>query len=554
MGADSALLQDKNGNTIYVTFIEKALATVLAKVSNFIPEGGIWMNTQRPEWNDANNALVGNGVSVVTLCYLRRFLKFMDKVLTNSETREVQVSSELLTFYNAIADTLKKHQSLLSSKVSDKDRKLVVDGLGSAGSNYRLQIYDQSFTGEKGVISVPGLRDFTDLCLKYLEHTIKANERQDHMYHAYNLMTVENNHEISISYLSEMLEGQVAVLSSGYLSSQEALNVLDGVKGSALFREDQYSYLLYPDKELPGFTRKNNIPASAISKSELLAKLIEAGNTQIITKDIKDVYHFNSRFKNANDLQKGLDELRGSKYESLLSSNSEQVLKTFEEVFNHKAFTGRSGTFFGYEGLGSIYWHMVSKLQLAVQECCLKAIHDNESEEVVGRLLAHYYEINQGIGVHKSPTLYGAFPTDPYSHTPASKGAQQPGMTGQVKEDILSRFGELGVFVDKGLLYFNPRMLRKDEFLTTAETFTYVSVSGEHKSLMLEAGSLCFTYCQVPVVYKISNEENLEVLLNDGTSTNIESLSLDESLSQQIFQRNDKVTQIIAHVKETALK
>ena len=554
LGADSALLQDKNGNTIYVTFIEKALATVLAKVSNFIPEGGIWMNTQRPEWNDANNALVGNGVSVVTLCYLRRFLKFMDKVLTNSETREVQVSSELLTFYNAIADTLKKHQSLLSSKFSDKDRKLVVDGLGSAGSNYRLQIYDQSFTGEKGVISVPGLRDFTDLCLKYLEHTIKANERQDHMYHAYNLMTVENNHEISISYLSEMLEGQVAVLSSGYLSSQEALNVLDGVKGSALFREDQYSYLLYPDKELPGFTRKNNIPASAISKSELLAKLIEAGNTQIITKDIKDVYHFNSRFKNANDLQKGLDELRGSKYESLLSSNSEQVLKTFEEVFNHKAFTGRSGTFFGYEGLGSIYWHMVSKLQLAVQECCLKAIHDNESEEVVGRLLAHYYEINQGIGVHKSPTLYGAFPTDPYSHTPASKGAQQPGMTGQVKEDILSRFGELGVFVDKGLLYFNPRMLRKDEFLTTAETFTYVSVSGEHKSLMLEAGSLCFTYCQVPVVYKISNEENLEVLLNDGTSTNIESLSLDESLSQQIFQRNDKVTQIIAHVKETALK
>ncbi|MEO1098996.1 MAG: hypothetical protein AAFX57_14790, partial [Bacteroidota bacterium] len=481
-------------------------------------------------------------------------LKFMDKVLTNSETREVQVSSELLTFYNAIADTLKKHQSLLSSKFSDKDRKLVVDGLGSAGSNYRLQIYDQSFTGEKGVISVPGLRDFTDLCLKYLEHTIKANERQDHMYHAYNLMTVENNHEISISYLSEMLEGQVAVLSSGYLSSQEALNVLDGVKGSALFREDQYSYLLYPDKELPGFTRKNNIPASAISKSELLTKLIEDGNTQIITKDIRDVYHFNSRFKNANDLQKGLDELRGSKYESLLSSNSEQVLKTFEEVFNHKAFTGRSGTFFGYEGLGSIYWHMVSKLQLAVQECCLKAIQGNESEEVVGRLLAHYYEINQGIGVHKSPTLYGAFPTDPYSHTPASKGAQQPGMTGQVKEDILSRFGELGVFVDKGLLYFNPRMLRKDEFLTTAETFTYVSVSGEYKSLMLEAGSLCFTYCQVPVVYKISNEENLEVLLNDGTSTNIESLSLDESLSQQIFQRNDKVTQIIAHVKETALK
>ena len=57
-------------------------------------------------------------------------------------------------------------------------------------------------------------------------------------------MTVENDKEVSISYLSEMLEGQVAVLSSGYLSSKEALNVLDGLKSSALFRQDQYSYLL----------------------------------------------------------------------------------------------------------------------------------------------------------------------------------------------------------------------------------------------------------------------------------------------------------------------
>ncbi len=32
------------------------------------------MNTRRPEWNDANNALVGYGLSMVTLCYLRRFL------------------------------------------------------------------------------------------------------------------------------------------------------------------------------------------------------------------------------------------------------------------------------------------------------------------------------------------------------------------------------------------------------------------------------------------------------------------------------------------------
>ena len=40
---------------------EKLLTLLLAKLVNFVPEGGIWMNTQRPEWNDANNALVGKG-------------------------------------------------------------------------------------------------------------------------------------------------------------------------------------------------------------------------------------------------------------------------------------------------------------------------------------------------------------------------------------------------------------------------------------------------------------------------------------------------------------
>ena len=62
LGADGALLTTPNKDVYHVNFIEKILATVLAKMSNFIPEAGIWMNTQRPEWNDANNALVGNGV------------------------------------------------------------------------------------------------------------------------------------------------------------------------------------------------------------------------------------------------------------------------------------------------------------------------------------------------------------------------------------------------------------------------------------------------------------------------------------------------------------
>ena len=553
LGADSALLQNKNGDIHHVNFIEKILATVLAKVSNFIPEGGIWMNTQRPEWNDANNALVGNGVSVVTLCYLRRFLTFFKGILEQSASKEVRISEELMAFFEACKAALINNQDLLAGPINNKDRKTILDGLGIAGSNYRMHIYDQSFSDQRSALPIKDIIEFSALCLRYIDHTIRANKRSDSLYHAYNLMTVENSQKISISYLSEMLEGQVAVLSSGYLTSKEALETLNGLKASSLFREDQYSYLLYPNKDLPGFLKKNTISKSDITKSTLLTNLLKDGNKQVVEQDANGGYHFNANFKNASDLSKALEKLDGSHY-PLTDSSKEEVLLTFEKVFNHKAFTGRSGTFFGYEGLGSIYWHMVSKLQLAVQECCLKAIADKENEMLIGKLLEHYYEINEGIGVHKSPTLYGAFPTDPYSHTPTGKGAQQPGMTGQVKEDILSRFGELGVIVKEGRLCFNPCMLRKTEFLTKRQVFSYVDVQGNAAELKLEAGSLCFTYCQVPIVYELAKENELEVVMNDGTVSKSKSLNLDILMSEKVFGRTGEIVRIITHINKGMLR
>jgi hypothetical protein len=555
MGADGALLHSNDKSIYHVNFIEKILATVLSKMSNFIPEAGIWMNTQRPEWNDANNALVGNGVSMVTLYYLRRFLKFFEKLIENSSLENIKISNEMVEFYHAVRECLLENENLLSGKIDDVTRKAILDRLGKAASEYRYQIYNSGFWGKKRTHSMQGLKNFTKVSLKFIEHSIEANKRSDALYHAYNLMTIENNNSISISYLSEMLEGQVAVLSSGYLSPKENLKVLDALKASKLFRHDQYSYLLYPNKELSKFIEKNTISNEAIIKSELLQNLVANKNAQIINQDILGKYHFNGNFHNANDLKKAIDALKqNTTFKTLAEKEENYVLEIFEEVFNHKAFTGRSGTFYGYEGLGSIYWHMVSKLQLAVQECCLKAIEENESPEVIGRLLEHYYEINEGIGVHKSPTLYGAFPTDAYSHTPAGKGAQQPGMTGQVKEDILSRFGELGVFIKDGVLHFNPCLLRKDEFLTKSKSFDYVNVHFEHKTIELKENSLAFTFCQIPVVYQLSDISNIEIFDNQGNSRSIDHLTLDKHSSQEVFSRNGVIEKLIVNVVATNLK
>ncbi len=544
LGADGALLENQNNEIHNVNLIEKLLATVLTKCSNFIPEAGIWLNTQRPEWNDANNALVGNGVSMVTLCYLRRFLNFFDGILSGTSLAEIEVSTELADFFAGIATTMHQNKERLKGNFSDTMRRKIMGGLGGAASAFRKEIYKNGFSGVKRSISKDELKHFLKTTMTFLDHSIEANKRDDGLYHAYNLISISKNNAVSISYLNEMLEGQVAVLSSGYLSSEASLKVLDGMKNSALFREDQYSYLLYPNKQLSRYVDKNNIPESAVESSTLLKKLVADGNTQIVEKDVDGNYHFNGYFNNVNSLEMALSNLP-AEFNELAEKEKELLYTIFEQVFDHKSFTGRSGTFFGYEGLGSIYWHMVSKLLLAVKECYSKAVANNEDEKLIGRLLGHYYEIDAGIGVHKSPELYGAFPTDPYSHTPENKGAQQPGMTGQVKEDILSRIGELGVAIKDGKIEFGPGLFRKEEFMEETDTFNYVDCHQNEKQIKLQKGDLCFTYCQVPIIYQMSKTIALEITTSDNTKSISDTLVLDKKTSEEIFGRTGKIKKIV---------
>ena len=554
LGADAALLTSKSGTIYHVSLMEKIMATVLSKMSNFIPEGGIWMNTQRPEWNDANNALVGNGVSMVTLCYLRRFLQFFNKITADSKISSYKVSAELATFYQQISDTLNKNVHVLDGKITDKDRKAIMDGLGQAGSKYRDTIYTLGYSGDQLALEQKDILGFLRLAVDYLEHSIRANQRNDKLYHAYNLMTVKSDTEVSLSHLSEMLEGQVAILSSGYLTPAQSLEVLDALKKSALFREDQYSYLLYPNKELLRFGQKNNVPTPKVEKSKLLMALVKSGDSSILEQGVDGIYHFNGKFNNADKLDQALAQLSTGKYAALVKAERQMILDLYEEVFDHKSFTGRSGTFYGYEGLGSIYWHMVSKLLLSVAETCVAAIQQGEDEKILGRLLEHFYEIIEGIGVHKPPKLYGAFPTDPYSHTPANKGAQQPGMTGQVKEDILSRFMELGVFIANGEVYFDPSLLRKDEFLNQPTSFNYVDVNGMHKEMALPKRVIAFTYCQVPIIYNMADSESIKVKMKNGHVHGIDGLLMNRSTSAELFGRTGNIDSIHVFIKENRLK
>lgn len=543
IGEDGKLLHSKEGEVYKVNLMEKILCTLLAKLCNFIPEAGIWMNTQRPEWNDANNALVGNGASMVTLYQLRRFLTFWNMKFRSTSIDRVEISEEVISLFKEIFTLFAENTAQLQKGFSDKDRYNFAHSLGTAGSNYRQSIYSHSFSGKKGSISISNLEEFVNLSIRYLDHTIGKNRRADGLFHSYNLISFSGE-EVSIRTLYEMLEGQVAVLSSGFLNTNQCLEVLDNLKESRMFREDQFSYLLYPERILPRFIEKNIIPEQELSKSVLLGQLIEEKNTSIVQEDETGKYHFNGSFRNVTDLADALDSLDKETFTGALHSEKELILEIFESIFDHQSFTGRSGAFYGYEGIGSIYWHMVSKLLLAVQECYSKGTLDGADAVTLGKLKDHYYEIKAGLGIYKSPGLYGAFPTDAYSHTPANAGAKQPGLTGQVKEDIISRFGEFGVLIRDGKILFSPSLLNHNELFQREETFEYIDLEGHNCRIDVKANQLAFTYCQVPVIYSVDKEEKISISFSSGTERVIKGCTLDEDTSHKIFSRSGEVRKI----------
>ena len=233
------------------------------------------------------------------------------------------------------------------------------------------------------------------------------------------------------------------------------------------------------------------------------------------------------------------------------------TLDLWETVFQHREFTGRSRTFFMFEGLGSIYWHMVAKLLVSVLECYQAAIEPETGEldvEAAAALADAYDHVRDGLGFRKSAAVQGAFPCDPYSHTPRHRGAQQPGMTGLVKEEVLARWGELGVQVRQGRLRFAPRLLHRAEFEAAPHRFDYVDVAGRDRSWELPAGSLAFTYCGTPVCYELADRASILVDRAAGPSELIAGDELPLAASGSVFARDGSIARLSVRVPREALR
>ena len=252
-----------DGDLVRVSLGEKLLLTILAKVVNLVPDGGIWMNTQRPEWNDANNALVGKGLSVVTLAYLRRALTLARDLLTDDLT----VTSELAILLTDVHAALGAHVDQAATGFDDHGRRAVMDALGAAGTAYRdarvRRVQRRAHGGRRRCRRSSRTRRSTSTprCGPTVARTGSTTRTT----------CCDLRDGAAVGRLQEMLEGQVAVLSSGLLTPAEALELVRALRRSALYRADQHSYQLYPDRELPTFLARNLITAEQAASAPLLA-------------------------------------------------------------------------------------------------------------------------------------------------------------------------------------------------------------------------------------------------------------------------------------------
>ena len=553
LGADGKLLLDTKGDVQQVNLLEKLLVPLLAKLGNLVVDGGIWLNTQRPEWNDANNALVGHGLSMVTLYYMRRYLRFLQDLLAADE-EDFDVSASVAEWLRGTAAALQSLRPKLDkSAIDDATRLRSLTALGRAASDYRQLLYSRGDLDAPTSLPVADIRGLLADALAAVDHSIAASKRPDGLYHAYNIVDFAGD-KLGVDKLYPMLEGQVAALSSGAVPPGEAVEVLDALYESAIYRADQESFMLYPDRELPGFLERNRVPEEQALAIPLLREMLEDGDRRIVLRDADDDIRFNADFRNAGDVREALAEVVADFGDRVAAAQAD-ILDLYETVFNHKAFTGRSGTMFGYEGLGSIYWHMVSKLLLAVEENFFAARDGEEDDQTLERLGELYYRVRKGIGFNKTPLEYGAFPVDPYSHTPKHAGARQPGMTGQVKEEILTRFIELGARVRNGEISIEPALLRRREFSADARTYCYLDVDQHWQSLDLPAASLAFTWCQLPFVYVLDDEAEpgFEIEFDNGDALRLADGRLPRDLSDHVFERTGRLRKVTVTLRSEQL-
>ena len=101
-------------------------------------------------------------------------------------------------------------------------------------------------------------------------------------------------------------------------------------------------------------------------------------------------------------------------------------------------------------------------------------------------------------------------------------------MTGQVKEQIIARLGELAIRVIDGCLTVQPGLLPEDELFGSAGS----------------DGVVRFTVCSVPMSVRLGPVDEVEFVADDGSVTTTEGAVLPAKLSAAVFGRDQRIAEV----------
>lgn len=238
----SECLENKDGNPIKVSLIEKLILLDLIKFMTLDPYGfGIEMEGGKPGWYDALNGLPGMlGSSVNEAFELRRFINFTIDSL--SEKENISLSAELIELINELTDFFDCSEDDEVCGDSNESALLRYLGLNEIKEKYRAVVY-AGISGEKKAISANEV-----LCLlNLLRDILEANhERMENYYD--NIVTTYFYYDVTkysevdgilpeafdIKLMPDFLEGSVHALKL-CRNREEALSIYHAVKGGSLY-------------------------------------------------------------------------------------------------------------------------------------------------------------------------------------------------------------------------------------------------------------------------------------------------------------------------------
>ncbi len=494
IGSDGKLLLTKNNAVYTVCLAEKLLVPLLSKASNLLVGGGIWMNTQRPEWNDANNAIVGIGLSMVTVYHVKAYLSFLETLFAGTENTAFSISLGVSDWLKETAGAFEKYENDYTGK-----EKELLDTLGQQFSVYRKNVYANGLS-EKAEVSVSDILHCIKKITTAIDFTITKNAGQHGVYATYNLL----HSDFSVGAMSPMLEGQSAIIGSGMLGADAVCQLLKGME-ETLYQPKLRCHTLYPITMTKKFVEKN-----------ILANIKEEIEG-ITVKDSQGNFHFHHDIVTSEILKE-----RGNAL-ALPEAKMKELLAEYELAFAHNAFTGRSQVMYKFEGIGCVYWHQNAKLALAVLETVQRT---REKGEDATEIYMAYKQLMSGFIYRKTPEECNAIPVEPYSHTSFSGQSEQAGMTGQVKESVIMRRIEMGIVVKSGEIHFDKWFIPEGEF---------------------DQNGICHSSLySIPVTYQkdASVADSIKITFADGKEETIASHVIPADLSEQIFFRSTKLKKI----------